>query len=227
MNNLNLIDKFLLLALDDKKGSFNSGAFALTYGFAGAILIELSLRECIHLAHKKVVVNKLKSIDDVLLNKYFDILKNSNKENSLKHWIHKFGNKERDIKKETLNKLISKGILTKKEEKFLWLFNNNKFPTINSKPENILREKLYKIIALNKKPSLDELMLISLVDTCNLNKIVYGKEQYIRCKKNIESVISDIENSILSTTIKEVHKQITTMMLVIISASIATTTATN
>jgi|TARA_R110002074_G_scaffold244087_1_gene415832 golgi phosphoprotein 3 len=53
MTDLNLIDKFLLLALDDEKGSFNSGPFALTYGFAGAIFLELSLRECITIVDKK------------------------------------------------------------------------------------------------------------------------------------------------------------------------------
>lgn len=43
MTDLNLIDKFLLLALDDEKGKFNSGPFALTYGLSGAIFLELSL----------------------------------------------------------------------------------------------------------------------------------------------------------------------------------------
>jgi hypothetical protein len=225
MSDLNLVDKFLLLALDDEKGKFNSGPFALTYGFSGAIFLELSLRESISIVDKKVVVNNFKRIDDTFLNKYLEILKNVNKERSLKYWIQKFGNKERDIKKETLDKLIKKGILAKREEKFLWVFNNNKFPTINSKPENTLRKRLYEIIELHKTPTLDELMLVSLIDTCNMNRIVYGKERYKKCKKNIKTIISDAENSVLSTTIKEVHTQITAMIVVIMSASIAATAA--
>lgn len=225
MTDLNLIDKFLLLVLDDEKGSFNSGPFSLTYGFAGAILLELSLRECIDIVDKKVVVHNLKRIDDAFLNTYLDILKNAKKERSLKYWIQKFGNKERDIKKETLDKLITKGILAKREQKFLWIFNNDKFPTVNSKPENTLRKKLYEIVALHKKPALEELMLISLIDTCNLNRIVYGKERYKKCKKNIKTIIADTENNMLSTTIKEIHTQITAMIVVMMSASIAATTA--
>lgn len=225
MTDLNLIDKFLLLALDDEKGKFNSGPFSLTYGFAGAIFLELSLRECISIVDKKVVVNKIKRIDDAFLNTYLDFIKNSNKLRSLKFWIQKFGNKEREIKKETLNKLVAKGILVKREQKFLWVFNNDKFPTVNSKPENALRKRLYEIIELHKKPTLDELMLVSLIDTCNMNRIVYGKERYKKCKKNIKSIIKDTENSILNTTIKEVHTQITAMIVVMISASIAATTA--
>ena len=103
MTDLNLIDKFLLLALDDEKGKFNSGPFALTYGLSGAIFLELSLKECISIVDKKVVVNNFKRIDDTFLNKYLDLIKNSNRERSLKYWIQKLGNKERDIKKEILN----------------------------------------------------------------------------------------------------------------------------
>ncbi|WP_405564758.1 GPP34 family phosphoprotein [Polaribacter sp. Asnod6-C07] len=225
MTDLNLIDKFLLLALDDEKGSFNSGPFALTYGFAGAIFLELSLKECITIIDKKVVVNNFKRIDDTFLNKYLDILKNSNKERSLKYWIQKFGNKERDIKKKTLDKLIRKGVLAKREQKFLWVFNNDKFPTVNAKPENTLRKRLYEIVELHKKPILEELMLVSLINTCNMDRIVYGKERYKKSKKNIKAIISDAENNMLSTTIKEIHTQITAMIVVIMSASIAATAA--
>lgn len=228
MIDLNLVDKLLLLALDDEKGTFVSGPFALTYGFAGAILLELSLKECIKIVDKKVVVNNLKRIDDSLLDSYLQLLISSKKERSLKFWIQKFGNKERSIKKEILDKLILKGILAKREQKILWVFNNDKFPTVNSKPENILRKRLHEIIEFNKKPTLDELMLISLIDTCDLNKIVYGKDRAKRCKDSIKTIIADAKNSIaISATIKEVHEVILAMLVVIISSSIAATTVTN
>jgi Golgi phosphoprotein 3 len=228
MIDLNLADKLLLLALDDEKGTFVSGPFALTYGFAGAILLELSLKECIKIVDKKVVINNFKSIDDSFLNSYLELLISSKKERSLKFWIQKFGNKERSIKKEILDKLILKGILTKREQKFLWIFNNDKFPTVNSKPENILRKRLYEIIEFNKKPKLDELMLISLIDTCDLNRTVYGKDRAKRCKDSIKKIIVDAKNSLaISATIKEVHEVILAMLVVIISSSIAATTATN
>jgi hypothetical protein len=228
MIDLNLVDKLLLLALDDEKGTFVSEPFALTYGLAGAILLELSLKECIKIVDKKVVVNNFRRIDDPLLDSYLQLLMNSKKERSLKFWIQKFGNKERAIKKEILDKLILKGILDKREQKILWVFNNDKFPTVNAKPENILRKRLYEIIEFNKKPTLDELMLISLIDTCDLNRIVYGKDRAKRCKDSIKTIIVDAKNSsAISATIKEVHEVILAMLVVIISSSIAATTVTN
>lgn len=225
---LNLVDKLLLLALDDEKGTFVSGPFALTYGLAGAILFELSLKECIKIVNKRVVVNNLKRTDDPFLDSYLQLLRSSKKERTLKFWIEKLGNKERAIKKEILDKLILEGILTKREEKFLWVFNNDKFPTVNSKPENILRNRLYEIIEFNKKPTFLELMLISLIDTCNLNRVVYGKDRAKRCKDIIKTVMADAKNNlVISATIKEVHEVILAMLVVVISSSIAATTATS
>ncbi|MBO3116970.1 GPP34 family phosphoprotein [Winogradskyella sp. DF17] len=226
MIDLNLADKMLLLALDDEKGTFVSGPFALTYGLAGAILLELSLKESIKIVNKKVVVNSSERLDDVLLERYLELLRTSKKERSLKYWIEKLGNKERAIKKEILDKLILKGILVKREQKFLWVFNNDKFPTVNAKPEHVLRKRLYELIESNTKPTLEELMLISLIDTCDLNKTVYGKDRAKRCKDNIKRVIADAKNSlVISTTIKEVHDVILTMLVVVMTSSIAATTA--
>ncbi|UAM98900.1 hypothetical protein K8354_03510 [Polaribacter litorisediminis] len=58
-----------------------------------------------------------------------------------------------------------------------------------------------------------------------MDRIVFGKERYKKCKKNIKAIISDTESNMLSTTIKEIHTQITAMIVVMISASIAATTA--
>ena len=222
---LNLVDKFLLLALDDDKGTFISEPFAMTYGLAGAILLELSLLERISIENKKVVLKSSKRIGDSLLNTYLELITNSKKNRSLMHWVQTFGNKERAIKKEILDKLILKGVLTKREKKFLWVFNNDKFPTVNSKPENTLRKRLYEIIEHGKTPTADDLMLISLIDTCRMNRSVYGKERAKKSKDAIKNLIEDAKNSkTISATIKEIHDIILVMITTIITSSIVAST---
>ena len=215
-----LVDKFLLLALDDDKGTFASEPFAMTYGLAGAILLELSLKECISIVDKKVIINNQKRTSDVFLGTYLELMAKTKKTRKLMHWIQSFGNKERVIRKEVLNKLIVKGILTKREEKILWVFNNDKYLTVNSKPENTLRRRLYDIVEFGKIPEIDELMLISLIDTCKLNRIVYGKERAKKCKDSIKVIIENSKNhKVISATIKEVHDTILAMIVVMFTAS--------
>ena len=225
---LNLVDKFILLALDDDKGTFAREPFALTYGLAGAILLELSFKEYISIVDKKVVLRSHKRIGDPFLDTCLENLAKSKRNKSLSYWIQSFGNKERSLKKEILDKLIRKGILSKREEKFLWVFNNDKFPTVNSKPENALRKRLFEILEQHSKPEVDELMLISLIDTCKLNRFVYGKERAKKIKDRIKDVLKEAESSsLISDTIKEVQITILAMIVVLITTTTAATSSSN
>lgn len=223
METLNLADKLLLLVLDDEKGNFATQPFALTYGLSGAILLELSLKECIKIVDSKVIVNARKKLDDVLLDTYLQVLVNSKKERTLQYWVQQFGGKEKAIKVAIIDKLIAHKILVKRAQKFLWGFNNDVFPTVNAKPENRLRKRLYEIIEYSKKPTIEELMLMGLINSCNLNTTVYGKERTKRCKSNIKAIIAEVKNeTAISETVKEVHQIIVSMLVIIISTSVAT-----
>ncbi|MFT4849175.1 MAG: Golgi phosphoprotein 3 [Sediminicola sp.] len=225
---LNLVDKFVLLALDDDKGTFAQEPFALTYGLAGAILLELSFKEYISIVDKKVVLTSHKRIGDPFLDSCLERLTKSKKNKSLNYWVQTFGNEERSIKKEILEKLIRKGILNKREEKFLWFFNNDKFPTLNSKPENALRKRLFETLEHHGRPEVDQLMLISLIDTCKLNSFVYGKERAKKIKDRIKDVLKEAENnSLISDTIKEVQITILAMIVMLITTTTAVANSSN
>lgn len=53
---MNLVDKLILLALDDDKGTFAAQPIALQYGLAGAVILELFLQERIKIVDKKVII---------------------------------------------------------------------------------------------------------------------------------------------------------------------------
>lgn len=221
---LHLADKLLLLALDDEKGNFVTQPFALSYGLSGAILLELSLKECIKIVDSKVIVNVRKKLDDVLLNSYLQVLASSKRERTLQYWVRQFGGKEKEIKEAIIEKLITHKIVVKRAQKILWIFNNDVFPTVNAKPEKRLRKRLYEIIEYSKKATIDELMLMGLIDSCKLNTSVYGKERTKRYKSRIKAIIADIQHEeAIGETVKEVHQLIVSMLAVIISTSVAAT----
>ncbi len=146
--NLNLVDQLTLLALDDEKGSFVADSFE--YGIAGAILLELSLKEKIEI-REKIEVRSHKTCGDILLDHFMDEIRNSKKKRDLQSWVQIIGGNVSYIIEETVKKLIHDGILTKKEEKILWVFSNDKYPTLNAKPENELRKRLNDILLNDRK----------------------------------------------------------------------------
>lgn len=222
--NLNLVDQLTLLALDDDKGSIVADSFSFGYGLAGAVILELSLQERIEIKEKKIEVKSSASCNDILLDYFLDMIRNSKKKRKIQTWVEMMGNKADHIKDETVNKLIDDGILTRREEKILWVFSNDKYPTKNAKPENELRKRLNDILLNQREISSKEAMLISLIDMCDLNKEVFGKERAKEYKKKIKAIIEEAQlSSEVGKAVKEIHDALMAVVIMLITTS--TTTA--
>jgi len=224
--NLSILDKLVLLALDDKKGNFVSNSLVFGYCMAGAVLFELSIKERIQITENKIKILNRKSLNDKALDYCLELISESKKDRKLNAWIEVIGNKEGTLRKKILEKLIGLEILQEKENKILWIFNNNKYPTKNEVPENLLKKRLNQIITENAKAEADEIMLISLIDSCDLNQEVYGKEIAQRKDDIIKNIVKDYQFA--ETTgelIKEIHETIITVLIIILaSTTISTTT---
>ena len=214
---LNLLDKLFLLALDDEKGTFVSDSEVFGYCIAGAILFELSIKERIQIVENKVKIVNKEKLNDEVLDYCLEIISDSKKSRKVNHWIETIGYKEGSLRKKVLNKLISLEILEEKENKILWVFTIKKHPTKNVLPENILRKRLNDIIVNKTKAELDEIMIISLVDSCGLNKEVYGKEMAKIKDEEIKSIIKNYQFAdTTGNLIKELHDEIIAVLLLTI-----------
>ncbi|MDQ2178873.1 GPP34 family phosphoprotein [Marinifilum sp. D714] len=223
--NLNLVDQLTLLALDDEKGSFIADSFSFAYGLAGAVILELSLQERIEVEGKKIKVKSKETCGDALLDYFLDKIKHSKKQRSIQTWVEIIGEKFSYIKDETLAKLIDEGILKKEEKKILWIFSVDKFPTENAKPENLLRKRLNDILINDCEVDMNETMLISLIDMCELNQEVYGKERAKEYKKKIKGIIEKGQlSSSIGKAVKEIHEALMAVIVVLITTSAVTTT---
>jgi len=222
--NLTLTDKLILLALDDEKGTFVNFTQGFGYALAGAILMELNLKDKIEIKEKKILVKRSEREEDMLLETYYSLMRESAKVRKIDYWIDKLGCRESAIIKLVTERLVQNGILTLEEKKFLWIFSLKKYPTKNPKPEFKVRKQLINIIERGQEADLEELMLISLVDACNLNKEVYGKKKAKAYKDKIKAVIEKSKsNAAINATIKEVHDAIMTAIVLMITTSVVTT----
>jgi Golgi phosphoprotein 3 (GPP34). len=223
--NLNLVDQLTLLALDDEKGNFITDSFSFPYGLAGAIILELSLQERIVVEGKKLKVKSTETCGDALLDHFLDMISGSKKERSIQTWVETIGEKYSYIKEETVEKLIKEGILRREEKKILWIFSVDKFPTENAKPENLLRKRLNDILLNDREVDMQEIMLISLIDMCELNNEVYGKERAKELKKKIKEIIEKGQlSSSIGKAVKEIHDAV---MVILMASAVFTTTTTS
>lgn len=221
---LNLLEKYLLIALDDEKGKFINDSIYLHYGFAGAIMLELAIRGKIEVHGEKILLKDKSTEKEIALNKAILYLAEEG-EMKTKDLIGKLAKKASQFKNDTLQRLINKGVLEKREDKFLWIFSNDKYPTQNMLPESKVRERLNEVVLQHKKPQAEDLMLLSLINVSNLTKEAFRElDNHKEIKKKIEELTSEMKISqVINSSIREIQAAI----MIAISSAVIVTTVTN
>jgi len=222
--NLDLLEEFLLIALDDNKGGFVIGTTALHYGFGGAVLLELALRNKIEIDGEKVLLKDSAMETELALNKAIELIRES-KTRKVKDWIEILAKKAGDFKEDTLQRLTNKGVLSKEEHKILWIIPTQKFPTSNMNPEMKVRERLNDVVQRGKKAEPRDVMLLSLIDATDLTKEAFrNADDYKKIKARLSEVTKDVK---ISAAINKSLREIQTAIMIAITTTIVVTTITN
>lgn len=224
--NLDLLEEYLLIALDDSKGQFVIDSTHLHYGFAGAVLLELALREKVSISGEYVSVNDNTAVTEVALNKALEYIQEKAKSTKVKDVINGLAKQANELKQDVLQRLINKGILKKEEHKILWLIPNNKYPASDMTPENKVRERIKAVMLYGAKSEPRDIMLLSLIDVSDLTKEAFrDKEDYKKVKKKIKEVTQDVKISgAINKSIREIQAAI---MITIMASVVVTSTITS
>lgn len=210
---LDLIEKFILLALDNKRGRFLIDSFSLNYGIAGAILLELSELNKISIQNKKLIVTDKKNTNNMVIDTCLNLINNSKKKRKTKNWIYRIGNRSTKFRRLILKDLYHKKILKINHKTYFFgLFNVYKYLVINTKPTDEIKSNLKKIVLENLKPDLESLLLLSLMNSCKLTHILFiDKKSYRASNKRIKELTQNVE---ISDAVSQTLKEIQTAVLV-------------
>ncbi len=211
---LNLIEKFILIALSDEEGKFVTDSTYLNNGIAGSILLELVLEKRIDLVDKKVHIINQSPHENTFLHQTIQAIQRSPNKESLAFWMSTLNANSDVVKTAILNELADKGVLKKVKDKILWLFSYYRYPTKNPLPEDKVRERLHEVINQSTKPEEEDLMLLNLIDVCSLDHEAFQKQED---RQKFKHLLSEYENSVNSY-----HKAIIHATL---SATVSSTSA--
>ncbi|MCE7991671.1 MAG: GPP34 family phosphoprotein [Roseivirga sp.] len=219
---LNLVEEFLLIALDDDKGAFVIDSTHLHYGFAGAVLLELAVRDKIDIDGDYLHLKSSSQEPEVALNMAIGLIMSGTKTKKVKDWLDTLAKKAGEMKEATLQRLIERGVLRKEEHKILWIIPNNKYPTSNSNPENKVRERLNNVILNGAQSEPRDVMLLSLIDVSDLTKEAFrDQSDYKEVKRKIKEVTEDIK---ISQAINKSIREIQTAIMISIATTMVVTT---
>lgn len=211
LSELTLPEQFLLLALDDKKGTIRNGAAKLTqHGLVGAAILELALREKVEISNGKLALVNNSYTGDKFLDKVIDNLKNAKTNMKVKEWIILIGVIE-DTISFTAEGLVNKRKLMAKKRKIFGLFSITDYSGLNSGAKLGIIGKIRGVVLYNNKPETKLAALIGLVNKCGLNNQIFSKEERIKAKskiKKIKIVDNDLTSKAVADNVTELQEMI-------------------
>jgi hypothetical protein len=185
---LTFAEEIYLLALDDVSGKImvSSKNIVLDPALVGAILAELSFMGKIDSDAENVYVEDSaptgNSLLDLVLNK-FALAKTDSF--TIEHVLRVLMHDAVKFEELVLQELLDKGILKKVEEKICWFFSSRRYPVVDNKEIVDVETRLRNILTTGEIPDPRDVVLISLVDACNLFHEILSPREYKRCEKRI------------------------------------------
>ena len=83
---------------------------------------------------------------------------------------------------------MERGVLERREEKFLWVFRSRRYPTIDGKIEQEAKKRIADVLFTDEIPHPRDVALICLVDSCNILPTIFSKREIDRVEERIEQL---------------------------------------
>ena len=217
---LTIAELLLILAhRPDKPGYFNS-QHVINIGLVGAILLDLTDENCLHLNNARIEIVKRKSELTPIHQQLLDYLANSTRKRKVKRWISRISNSAGKYRKAIIKQLEQKRFYQIEQKSFLGIKYINA-QLLKTMERERLVQALRSVVFEQKKPDHQQVSLLSLIKACGIYKILCrdSKERKV-CRKALKQIIK--QNEIAGS----VDKVLQEMHAAIIAATVATTAVT-
>ncbi|MCY4575465.1 MAG: GPP34 family phosphoprotein [Chloroflexi bacterium] len=185
---LRFAEEIILLLLNDDDGRFaRVPSWSMDYALAGAVLMDLALDNRIDTDLERLVLVDSTPLGDSLLDPTLaDIA--AGEERNARYWVEHTANRAAEIREEALNRLVDGGILERKDDRFLWVFQSRRYPMVDGNEEREVRLRLMSILFSDEIPDPRDIVLLSLTDACGILRGMLSRRELNSAAERIEQV---------------------------------------
>lgn len=204
---LTIFEELLLLSIHEDKGTFiGSTVDKMNAGLIGAILAELALMGVIQIQENhRLRVAQDAPLEDEILNNALNAFKESEKERKTGFWINALNQKPEKYRKQIVERLIQKGIVTQEDDHIVWVIPSPLQPEVKASTKYWLRHRLREIILTSGQAEQRDIALLSILKACNLLDLVFLKDERRLASRQIsELVVGDALKNPITQTIEEI-----------------------
>ena len=185
----------MVLLLHDENGTFLPvSEHTLNRALTGAVLMDLAFANRIDTDPERLVVIDSTPTGDSLLDRTLARIAGEESAANSRTWIETLSAEEASagkaetIRAAALDKLVERGVLERREEKFLWVFRSRRYPTIDGKVEQEAKRRMADVLFSDEIPDPRDVALICLVDSCNILKTIFSKREIDRVGPRVEQL---------------------------------------
>lgn len=205
---LTIPEEILLLMLDDRTGRLIERTMpAADLTIATAALMELALAGRVDTDPQRLFVTDPTPTGDDVLDPVLEKLK-AQPDPSLgsRYWVETLAADAPEMRERLLARLVRHGILREQEGRFLWVFPERRYPTVDDKQEREVKARLLSVLFGDEIPEPRDALMIGLARAIDLFSSLLSPEEAERAEPRIAR-IADLEelNRSLSRTLAEFH----------------------
>ena len=209
---LRFAEEIILLLLNDDDGRFaRVPNVSLDYALAGGVLMDLALEDRIDTDLEKLVVLDATPTGDSLLDPTLAEIAGG-AGNDARYWVERAAVRSDSLREEVLARLVVQGILERVEDRFLWVFESRRYPTIDGEAQREVKLRITGVLFSDEIPDPRDIVIICLADACGIFKSIFTSHELERISPRIDQVrkldligqamtqaIQDIEMTLVSS----------------------------
>lgn len=211
MANLRFAEEILLLALDDQSGRLQPlPERALDFAIAGAMLLELAFEKRVDTDATQLMILDRGPTGDALLDEVMASLPAEEQQPTIQKALARVALKAPGLKSSLFGSLVAKGILEEKDQRFLWVLKDRRYPKIDNQQEQEVRTRIREVV-MNEDaiPDPRDVVLICLVDACDLAHTCFSPQEIKVFGKRIKAIARmDFIGQAISKSITEIQHAI-------------------
>ena len=109
-------------------------------------------------------------------------------ERNARYWVEHTANRAAEIREEALRRLVDTGILERRDDRFLWVFQSRRYPTVDGKAEREVRLRLMGVLFSDEIPDPRDIVLLCLTDACGILRGILSRRELSNAAERIEQV---------------------------------------
>lgn len=188
--NLHLHEEIVLLALNDRKGTFYLRNY--TPAISGALFAELLLSDRIQIEGKRKLVNLVsgEAFGDPLIDEVLAKLAGAKRRAALQTWIQRISATPK-LAHRVAQGLCRRGILREDEQQVLLIFKQKTYPEIDHGAEQRLIWKLHEaIFGISTEIEPRVVVLLALARAADLLNIPFDRKELKEKRERIKSIVN-------------------------------------